>query len=73
MPGKFARCKPLLEDKTLSFVRATIILPGGTTLQSNNAMYAPVASRSLISFKDLRANDIHTTIVMKSNREALEL
>ena len=36
-------------------------------------MYAPAASRSLISFKDLRANNIHTTTVVKNNKEALEL
>ena len=53
--------------------RTTIVLPGGATLQINNAMYAPTASRSLISFKDLRANDIHTTTFVKNNREALEL
>ena len=53
--------------------RAMIVLPGGATLQINNAMYAPAASRSLISFKDLRANGIHTTTVVKNNREALEL
>ena len=36
-------------------------------------MYAPTAHRSLISFKELRANGIHTTTVMKNNQEALEL
>ena len=38
-----------------------------------NAMYAPSAKRSLISFKDLRANGIHTLTTVISDKEALEL
>ena len=53
--------------------RATIVLPGGATLLIANAMFAPSASRSLISFKDLRANGIHTTTIVKNNKEALLL
>ena len=53
--------------------RATIVLPGGATLLIANAMFAPNANRSLISFKDLRANSIHTTTVVKNNKEALLL
>ena len=53
--------------------RATIVLPGGATLQINNAMYAPDAHRSLISFKDLRANSIHTTTSVINQKEALVL
>ena len=52
---------------------ATIVLPGGATLLIANAMFAPEASESLISFKDLRANDIHTTMIVKNNKEALLL
>jgi transposase InsO family protein len=53
--------------------RATIVLFGGTTLTIDNAMLAPSAYRSLISFKDLRVHGIHTSTVMKSGKEALEL
>ena len=53
--------------------RATIVLPGGATLLIANAMFAPSASRSLISFKDLRANGIHTMTIVKNNKEALLL
>ena len=53
--------------------QATIVLPGGATLLIANAMFAPSASRSLISFKDMQANDIHTTTIVKINKEALLL
>ena len=53
--------------------RATIVLPGGATLLIANAMFAPSASRSLISFKDLRANGIHTMTIVKNNKKALLL
>ena len=53
--------------------RATIVLPGGATLLIANAIFAPSASQSLISFKDLRANDIHTMTIVKNNKEALLL
>jgi hypothetical protein len=53
--------------------QATIVLSGGTTLTIDNAMLAPSAYRSLISFKDLRVHGIHTSTVMKSGKEALEL
>jgi hypothetical protein len=53
--------------------RAKIVLPGGTTLLIERAMYAPSAHRSLISFKDLRAHGVHTFTVVKGHSEALEL
>jgi hypothetical protein len=53
--------------------RASIVLPGGTTLRIKHAMYAPSAHRSLISFKDLRAHGVHTFTTVKGNSEALEL
>ena len=52
---------------------ATIVLPGGTTFEIENAMYAPDAHRSLISFKDLRVNGIHTTTSVIKEKEALVL
>jgi hypothetical protein len=39
--------------------RARVTLPGGATLICSNAMFAPDAQRSLISFRDLRAHGIH--------------
>jgi hypothetical protein len=53
--------------------RAKIVLPGGTTLLIERAMYAPSAHRNLISFKDLRAHGVHTFTVVSGNSEALEL
>ena len=53
--------------------RALIVLLEGATLLIANAMFAPSASRSLISFKDLRANGIHTLTIVKNNKEALLL
>ena len=53
--------------------RATIVLPGGTILEIENAMYALDAHRSLISFKDLRVNGIHTTRSVIKENEALVL
>ena len=53
--------------------RATVILPGGFPLICENAMYAPDAPRSLISYRDLRARKIHVSIAMGNDEEVLEL
>jgi peptide/histidine transporter 3/4 len=39
--------------------RATIILPMGTTLINNEALLYPKSTRTLLSFKDIRANGFH--------------
>ena len=39
--------------------RATIILPNGTTLLLNEALLYPESTRTLLSFKDIRANGFH--------------
>jgi peptide/histidine transporter 3/4 len=39
--------------------RATIILPMGTTLIINEALLYPESTRTLLSFKDIRANGFH--------------
>jgi hypothetical protein len=39
--------------------RATIILPNGTTLLINEALLYPESTRTLLSFKDIRANGFH--------------
>lgn len=43
--------------------RARVVLPGGFPLSIERAMYAPDAPRSLISYRDLRANGIHASTV----------
>ena len=53
--------------------RTNVIQPGGHTLICAGAMFAPEAPRSLINYKDLRANDIHISTVMDRGEEALEL
>ena len=50
-----------------------MILPGGAPLICEQAMYAPNAPRSLISYRDLRANDIHDSIVVENDEEVLKL
>lgn len=45
----------LIED----FGKAIIILPKGTKLTINNAIFSPRSRRSLLSFKDIRENDFH--------------
>ena len=53
--------------------RATVILPGRFPLNCDNAMYAPDAPRSLISYKDLRARNIHIFNAVENDEEVLEL
>ena len=53
--------------------RANIVLPGGAPLTCERAMYAPDAPRSLISYRDLRANQIHVSTALEIDEEVLEL
>ena len=53
--------------------RANLVLPGGAPLTCERAMYAPDAPRSLISYRDLRANHIHVSTAMENDEEVLEL
>ena len=53
--------------------RATVILLGGFPLNCKRAMYAPDAPRSLISYKDLKAKNIHVSIAVKNDEKVLEL
>ena len=41
------------------FGRAIVILPKGTKLIINNAMFSPKSKRNLLSFKDIRENGYH--------------
>ena len=49
------------------------MLPGGSRIHCKKAMYAPEAPRSLISYRDLRANGIHAQTCVKDSQEALQL
>ena len=53
--------------------RATVILPGGFPLNCPRTMYAPDAPRSLISYKNLRARNIHVSTVVENYEDVLEL
>jgi hypothetical protein len=53
--------------------RATVILPGGFPLNCKKAMYAPDAPRSLISYRDPRARNIHVSTAVENDEEVLEL
>ena len=49
------------------------MLPGGTSLTLARTMYAPAAPHNLISYKDLRAQDVHLTTEGVKGKEAIEL
>jgi hypothetical protein len=53
--------------------RARVTLPGGATLICSNAMFAPDAQRSLISFRDLRAHGNHALAAIRDGEEILIL
>jgi hypothetical protein len=61
--------------KNLTFQEgcATIWLPGNIPVICREAIYAPDAPRSLISYRDLRANNIHVSTVLENDEEALKL
>ena len=47
------------DNKIVGTGRATIILPNGTVLVINEALLYPDSTRTLLSFKDIRANGFH--------------
>ena len=53
--------------------RATMLLSRGFPLNCERAMYAPDAPRSLISYRDLRAKNIHVSTAVENDEEVLEL
>ena len=53
--------------------QARVLLPGGTPILCERAMYSPNAPRSLISYRDLRANGIHITTAQVNGEEVLKL
>ena len=57
----------MIED----FGRAIVILPKGTKLIINNAMFYPKSKRNLLSFKDIRENGYHIQSIDEINLEYL--
>ena len=51
--------------------RATIVLPMGTTLVINDALLCPEATRTLLSFKAIRANGFHVGTDEQDGKEYL--
>ena len=53
--------------------QARVLLPGGTPILCERAMYSPNAPRSLVSYRDLRANGIHITTAQVNGEEVLSV
>ena len=51
--------------------RATIILPMGTTLIINDALLYPESTRTLLSFRDIRANGFHAETDDENGKDCL--
>ena len=51
--------------------RANILLPNGTKLQINDALYSSNSRRNLLSFKDIRLNQYHIETTNEGNIEYL--
>lgn len=52
---------------------ATVTLPHGTRIQVKSAIFAPQATRILLSFGDIRANNLHITTGIEDGREVLHI
>lgn len=52
---------------------AIIRLPRGTILNIKSAIYAPTATRNLLSFRDIRDNNLHIQTATDKSREVLLL
>ena len=50
---------------------AKFLLPNGATFQVTDALYAPRANRTLLSFKDIRANGYHVKTHCENGTEYL--
>ena len=51
--------------------RANILLPGGTKLYIDNALYSTKSKRNLLGFKDIRRNGYHVETKMKGIKNIL--
>jgi len=52
---------------------AMIVLPNGTILKILNAIYAPESRRNLLSFGDLRRNNLNVQTSRRLNKETIEI
>ena len=50
---------------------AQFLLPNGTMIDVTNALYAPKGNRTLLSFKDIRANGYHAETHEENGKEFL--
>ena len=75
MDWKTSHVTTIAGRKNLTFQEgeATIWLPGNFPVKCKDAMFAPDAPRSLISYRDLRANNIHISTELEKDEEALAL
>ena len=55
------------------FGRAIVILPKGTKLIINNAIFSPKSKRNLLSFQDFRENDYYIQSMDEINLEYLSI
>ena len=53
--------------------RANILLPGGTKLFIDNALYSTKSKRNLLGFKDIRRNGYHVETKTEGNQEYLDI
>ena len=51
--------------------RANILLPGGTKIHIDDALYSTKSQRNLLSFKDIRRNGYHIETTNEDNTEYL--
>ena len=52
---------------------ANILLPKGTHLEIEDALYSPSSNRSLLSFKDIRLNGFHIETMGEGSKEFLQI
>jgi hypothetical protein len=55
------------------FGPAELILPRGTKIRISMTIYAPKATRNLLSFKDIRENNLHIHTGIDNNKEVLQI
>ena len=60
-----------LVDLIQGFGRATIILPKGTKIHINDALYSTKSKRNLLSFEDIRRNGYHIETMNDDSNEYL--
>ena len=53
--------------------KATVLLLGNFSINCREAIYAPDDPRNMISYRDLRANQIHISTALEKGKEPLEL